>query len=106
LSYIQLPAQTEKDAERAIIPHLLTTQLDTVPQWAVIPHLLTTQHDTVPQWAIISHLLTTQLKIVPQRVLVTDLSSNDDRRSLFDREVSRRYFDRAVLGIDLIHFDQ
>ena len=85
---------------------LLTTRLEIVPQWAVMSHLLTTQLEIVPQWAVISHLLTTRLEIVPQWAVVTDLSSNDDRLSLFDREVSRRYFDRAVLGIDFIHFDQ
>jgi hypothetical protein len=68
--------------------------------------LLTTQLEIVPQWAIIYHLVTTQLKIVPQCALLTDFPANNSCHSLLDREVSRRYFDRAVLGIDFIHFDQ
>ena len=52
------------------------------------------------------HLFTTQLEIVPQWALLTDFPANNGCHSLLDREVSRRYFDRAVLCVDLIHFDQ
>lgn len=100
------PTQTDIDAERAIIFQLFTTHLDAVPERAVIFHLFTAHLDAVPQWAVMSYLFTTQLEIVPQRALLTDLPANNSCHSLFDREVSRRYFDRAVLCVDLIHFDQ